>query len=120
MGLRARQWSSVPRRGTDLAAFGSKDEGQDEKQEWIHFVGIGGAGLSALAMLALKQVKSTLLLMLSVFVLSPSFLYWLAMLRLKLTILQNVSMLDTGEGWCPEREESESEGYGRGGMEREG
>ncbi|CAL9067225.1 unnamed protein product [Musa banksii] len=55
VGLRARQWSSVPRRGTDLVAFGSKDEGQDEKQEWIHFVGIGGAGLSALAMLALKQ-----------------------------------------------------------------
>nr|XP_018677730.1 PREDICTED: uncharacterized protein LOC103976212 isoform X2 [Musa acuminata subsp. malaccensis] len=55
VGLRARQWSSVPRRGTDLAAFGSKDEGQDDKQEWIHFVGVGGAGLSALAMLALKQ-----------------------------------------------------------------
>ncbi|URD85016.1 Mur ligase family, catalytic domain [Musa troglodytarum] len=55
VGLRARQWSSVPRRGTDLVAFSSTDEGQDEEQEWIHFVGIGGAGLSALAMLALKQ-----------------------------------------------------------------
>lgn len=26
------------------------------KKEWVHFVGIGGSGLSALAMLALKQV----------------------------------------------------------------
>jgi hypothetical protein len=27
------------------------------RKDWIHFVGIGGCGLSALAMLALKQVS---------------------------------------------------------------
>ncbi|KAJ0966934.1 hypothetical protein J5N97_023851 [Dioscorea zingiberensis] len=31
------------------------DDGEKRKKEWLHFVGIGGSGLSALAMLALKQ-----------------------------------------------------------------
>lgn len=31
-----------------------KDEGQ---RDWIHFVGVGGCGLSALALLAVKQVS---------------------------------------------------------------
>lgn len=30
-------------------------KGDEEKKGWVHFVGIGGSGLSALAMLALKQ-----------------------------------------------------------------
>lgn len=29
----------------------------NNEKDWVHFVGIGGSGLSALAMLALKQVK---------------------------------------------------------------
>ncbi|KAH7669090.1 UDP-N-acetylmuramate--L-alanine ligase protein [Dioscorea alata] len=31
------------------------DDGEKRKKEWVHFVGIGGSGLSALAMLALQQ-----------------------------------------------------------------
>lgn len=31
---------------------------ESKGKEWIHFVGVGGCGLSALAMLALKQVHS--------------------------------------------------------------
>ncbi|WOK97150.1 hypothetical protein Cni_G05858 [Canna indica] len=54
--LRCRQWGSLQRRDDGSAAFGCHDEKLvEKKQEWIHFVGIGGTGLSALAMLALKQ-----------------------------------------------------------------
>lgn len=32
----------------------------NNENDWVHFVGIGGSGLSALAMLALKQVKRSM------------------------------------------------------------
>ncbi|KAG9455279.1 hypothetical protein H6P81_008183 [Aristolochia fimbriata] len=44
--------------GPNEADYSEKVGAQEKKQErkgWIHFVGIGGCGLSALAMLALKQ-----------------------------------------------------------------
>lgn len=36
-------------------------------KDWVHFVGIGGCGLSALAMLALKQVRHYVKALISVF-----------------------------------------------------
>lgn len=43
--------------GEDLEVLNDEEEGKKNK-DWIHFVGIGGSGLSALALLALKQVSS--------------------------------------------------------------
>ncbi|ONK78340.1 uncharacterized protein A4U43_C02F17520 [Asparagus officinalis] len=37
------------------AEDGNREGNEKKKTEWIHFVGIGGSGISALAMLALKQ-----------------------------------------------------------------
>lgn len=39
---------------TDMINSSSNEK---EKKDWVHFVGVGGCGLSALAMLALKQVN---------------------------------------------------------------
>ncbi|XP_038971501.1 UDP-N-acetylmuramate--L-alanine ligase-like isoform X1 [Phoenix dactylifera] len=41
--------------GEDLMVLNGEEEGKKKNKGWIHFVGIGGSGLSALALLALKQ-----------------------------------------------------------------
>lgn len=50
----------VPRSRRSCVRDGGGGEVKGGTKGWIHFVGIGGCGLSALAMLALEQVTSVL------------------------------------------------------------
>lgn len=63
-----RKNNNICRTTSSISAENKREEGaavdfynnnrQRNKKAWVHFVGIGGCGLSALAMLALKQVNS--------------------------------------------------------------